>query len=297
MAALGALSDADDSRSSANLEPVGTGREPHPDRARPVLARRHPGLPDARRHGRRRQAGARRPREPTIELLGDFTARRAQPLDATSRRCSRASRRGRHQAPDGPDLQPRALDQRLRPVRPLPAHDAAGRLQLAGDRREPGLHRELHRGREQRASASPRASRARALEQILAGEDPDKVLRRYRAPAAAPSKPRAQARPAAGRGKPAAAAPAAEPTGAQQPQPQAPRRARTRRSLDYLLGGGRVSRRRGATAIASNPVLVGVATTLVIVVAVFLAYNANAGPAVGPDLPADGRGAGARPAS
>src|SRR4051812_45037600 len=38
-------------------------------------------------------------------------------------------------------------------------------------------------------------------------------------------------------------------------------------------------RRRGAgaTAIASNPVLVGVATTLVIVVAVFLAYNANAG--------------------
>jgi hypothetical protein len=38
-----------------------------------------------------------------------------------------------------------------------------------------------------------------------------------------------------------------------------------------------VSRRRGATAIASNPVLVGVATTLVIVVAVFLAYNANEG--------------------
>ena len=36
-------------------------------------------------------------------------------------------------------------------------------------------------------------------------------------------------------------------------------------------------RRRGATAIASNPVLVGVATTLVIVVAIFLAYNANAG--------------------
>ena len=38
-----------------------------------------------------------------------------------------------------------------------------------------------------------------------------------------------------------------------------------------------MTRRRGATAIASNPVLVGVATTLVIVVAVFLAYNANAG--------------------
>jgi virulence factor Mce-like protein len=38
-----------------------------------------------------------------------------------------------------------------------------------------------------------------------------------------------------------------------------------------------VNRRRGATAIASNPVLVGVATTLVIVVAVFLSYNANSG--------------------
>jgi ABC-type transporter Mla subunit MlaD len=36
-------------------------------------------------------------------------------------------------------------------------------------------------------------------------------------------------------------------------------------------------RRRGATAIASNPVLVGVATALVVVVAVFLAYNANRG--------------------
>src|SRR5258708_2364293 len=36
-------------------------------------------------------------------------------------------------------------------------------------------------------------------------------------------------------------------------------------------GGG------GETAIASSPVLVGAATTLVIVVAVFLAYNANAG--------------------
>jgi ABC-type transporter Mla subunit MlaD len=38
-----------------------------------------------------------------------------------------------------------------------------------------------------------------------------------------------------------------------------------------------VRRRGGATAIAASPVLVGVATTLVIVVAIFLAYNANAG--------------------
>ena len=36
-------------------------------------------------------------------------------------------------------------------------------------------------------------------------------------------------------------------------------------------------RRRGAASIAANPVLIGAATVLVIVVAVFLAYNANSG--------------------
>jgi virulence factor Mce-like protein len=35
--------------------------------------------------------------------------------------------------------------------------------------------------------------------------------------------------------------------------------------------------RRGASSIAANPVLIGAATTLVVVVAVFLAYNANSG--------------------
>jgi virulence factor Mce-like protein len=36
-------------------------------------------------------------------------------------------------------------------------------------------------------------------------------------------------------------------------------------------------RRRGSASIAANPVLIGAATTLVVIVAVFLAYNANAG--------------------
>jgi virulence factor Mce-like protein len=36
-------------------------------------------------------------------------------------------------------------------------------------------------------------------------------------------------------------------------------------------------RRRGSASIAANPVLIGAATTLVVLVAVFLAYNANAG--------------------
>jgi virulence factor Mce-like protein len=36
-------------------------------------------------------------------------------------------------------------------------------------------------------------------------------------------------------------------------------------------------RRRGASSVAANPVLIGAATTLVVIVAVFLAYNANKG--------------------
>src|SRR5205814_719509 len=36
-------------------------------------------------------------------------------------------------------------------------------------------------------------------------------------------------------------------------------------------------RRRGSASIAANPVLIGAATTLVVIVAVFLAYNANNG--------------------
>lgn len=38
-----------------------------------------------------------------------------------------------------------------------------------------------------------------------------------------------------------------------------------------------MSRRRGASSVAANPVLIGAATTLVVIVAVFLAYNANNG--------------------
>jgi len=38
-----------------------------------------------------------------------------------------------------------------------------------------------------------------------------------------------------------------------------------------------VRRRRGTASIAANPVLIGAATTLVVIVAVFLAYNANSG--------------------
>jgi virulence factor Mce-like protein len=47
--------------------------------------------------------------------------------------------------------------------------------------------------------------------------------------------------------------------------------------LDYLPRRRSMSGRRGAASIAANPVLIGAATTLVVIVAVFLAYNANNG--------------------
>ena len=51
---------------------------------------------------------------------------------------------------------------------------------------------------------------------------------------------------------------------------------------------------RRSTSIAANPVLIGAVTVLVVIVAVFLAYNANNGPAVRPDLQRQGAGAGRR---
>ena len=44
-----------------------------------------------------------------------------------------------------------------------------------------------------------------------------------------------------------------------------------------LPARGRRLMRRGSASIAANPVLIGAATTLVVIVAVFLAYNANSG--------------------
>ena len=85
--------------------------------------------------------------------------------------------------------------------------------------------------------------------------------------------------------------------GATTPTAAARPRARIRAALlDYLLGERRLMR-RGSASIAANPVLIGAATTLVVIVAVFLAYNANNGPAVRPDLRAQGARCPARPTS
>ncbi len=45
-----------------------------------------------------------------------------------------------------------------------------------------------------------------------------------------------------------------------------------------------MSRRRGTASIVASPVLVGAVTVLIAIIAVFIAYNANARPAVRADL-------------
>ena len=75
--------------------------------------------------------------------------------------------------------------------------------------------------------------------------------RRRAAPQRRPRRPRADATPAQ---------PAADRVGAAR-----------------LPAGERADARRGSASIAANPVLIGAATTLVVIVAVFLAYNANSG--------------------
>ena len=87
------------------------------------------------------------------------------------------------------------------------------------------------------------------------------------------------------------ATPAPTPAAAPRAAPPRRRRAddatRARPLLDYLFGkDGEVSG-RGAS-IAGNPVLIGAATVLVVIVAVFLSYNANQGLPFVPDLPAQG---------
>ena len=88
----------------------------------------------------------------------------------------------------------------------------------------------------------------------------------------------------AGHRRRARATPAADPQPSSSSDP-AQAQARLRRPprrrpalLDYLLGGEWLVRRgRRSSSIAANPVLIGAATVLVILVAVFLAYNANNG--------------------
>ena len=97
-----------------------------------------------------------------------------------------------------------------------------------------------------------------------------------------------------------AAAPTSSKTAAAAPRPRPPGGAgATDDLLDFLFSadGGRLDNREASAmrgqgpmaALAASPTMVGAVTTLIVIVAVFLAYNANNGPAVRARLPRLGR--------
>ena len=247
------------------------------DPARAVLARRHPGLRVARRDDRDRHAG--RPRGPA-----------GGPRHCASWRapCGRSARtRGSSSSPSsargGIDrfmdyvFYTGGRDQRLRLVRPLPARrpDRQPVRQLRGPgrpsaARPTSARRELER-RPGRSTGAPRDAvlqrTAVALAKALGLQGPEgaRAARstRDRAPATA-RRPIRRSRPR----RPADPGAHAGPEGR-------PSRAGADRDAARLP----VRRRRmsGRGGIAGNPVLIGAATILVVLVAVFLAYNANQG--------------------
>ena len=174
--------------------------------------------------------------EPDDRAAGRLHRRRGQPVDQPREAAHEPARRERHQEPDGPDLQRDALDQRVRRARALPAHDAAGGLQLARDGREPGLYRELHQGRERRKRVEERTQAAHRAREDPGGRGSREGAARLRAPAA--RREAARGAVAAGRrqarGRSSRRRQAAGPGG--QPQDAAPADP-DEAVLDYLLGG------------------------------------------------------------
>ena len=189
-----------------------------------------------------------------------------------------------------------AADQRLRLVRPLPARRADRQPVLdVRDRHDPGLHGELRRGagataaaagaagprdqtllRDRRGAAAGAQRRAAEAAADAAGDaarrrarqrTPTPRRRRRRAPAATATPAPSPTADASGRrharaGAERDARPAADPATAAARLP---------------VREGPAMRGRGGAGIAGNPVLIGAATVLVVLVAVFLAYNANTG--------------------
>ena len=281
----------------------------------PVLDRPRPVAPDVNRiiialgpfsqagRSRRSSRSARRRRSAAAGAASRPSrssatcATLATHAQAARRRTSRAlldalRRDGRHRAPDGLHLLPGGRDQRLRPVRPLPAR-RPDRQHLLDVRDQPvaGCAANFADGRDGARSAHSTAAQARHdadARSRRATQGAGRGRRSCRRPR------RSAARANAGRRRASAtaarAAPRPAPRRAPPPTPPALATAgepATRPLLDYLLGAADEPP-RGA-AIAANPVLIGAATTLVIIVAVFLAYNANNGPAVRADLHAHGR--------
>ncbi len=156
--------------------------EPHPAGAGALLAERHRGAQHARRHSRRRPARTRH-RAAHDRVARRLHRRRAQPFHEPRKAPHEPARRRRHRAPDDADLQRDAFLERVRRARPLPAHDAAGGLQLARDSRQPGLHRELHQGRK-RGGLEPGAQAADRTRQDPGGRGSREGHARLPAPAA-----------------------------------------------------------------------------------------------------------------
>ena len=136
--------------------------------------------------------------------------------------------------------------------------------------------RQLHQGRQRAAPRAPRASSRgeTPLEKHPARRGPRQGAARSTSAGTAAAERAPDDAPAGRAARPRPRLRPSRPTARSRPSRRHPDDGRAR-----LPAGRRTddAARRGATAIASNPVLVGVATTLVIVVAVFLAYNANAG--------------------
>ncbi len=225
-----------------------------------------PALRVARRHGRRRRSGAAglAPARPGPRDAGqDGQAA----LEGPQRAAHLAEEHRRHQPADGLLLLRHRRGQRIRPVRPLPAR--APRPHAVPDLRhgQPApVHGELQQGPRRRLRSAGRVVVRRARERRACEQRP--VRRRDLGDPPAQGAPARRRRHPPGRRRG---------TGARH---EADRQERARPALGPVpprLPPGRMRKRTGAASIAANPVLIGAATTLVVIVAVFLAYNANSG--------------------
>ena len=236
-----------------------------------------PAVKDAAARSPRTCGASPRPRSPSARP-------RRQLLESFQRRQG-------HRAPARLRLLPGGRHQRLRLVRPLPARAPDRQHVLDATTRRPvdGLLGQLRRPspvvrRERRVGRAARDPVLRRTAAALQGKDPDSVAALPQMTATPqPQKKTQKTAPKA------VATPA--PTPAATPR-RPPRRPLSRRNtdqgeavLDYLFGKDDRMRGRGSS-IAGNPVLIGAATVLVVLVAVFLSYNANQGLPFVPDLPA-----------
>ena len=287
---------ADDGRASARSPTQMTPVVARPRRGRrPTINRSHRQLgpfSDAgdavarSRSARRPTSAARRcttvaaDRSRTSATLGD-SGRAARRRTSATLLVSAAASTGGIERPAGLSSTRSPADQRLRRVRPLPARPA----------RSLGTVLDLRRPSASTPSCSANFNTGPRRRRRTAGRRATPRRRR------AAGDRRRDGRDAGGsRATPASRAP---PRGSTLPAPLLPGDERGRRTPAHEPGrasagagargttapsrpcsttcSGLMCQARRGTSIAANPVLIGAATTLVVIVAVFLAYNANNG--------------------